>query len=80
MTNIAQIDGNDKSLDGVVGKRTRGNRMVGQTNPLSYGGSPHFEIFEMIAYYNVFFKNGPFPASFFIFVFSMQLTVNKSNT
>ena len=31
MTNIAQIDFNEKSIDGVLGTRTRGGRMVGAT-------------------------------------------------
>ena len=29
MTNIAQIDLNDKSIDGVLGIRTRGSRIIG---------------------------------------------------
>ena len=29
MTNVAQIDYNDKSIDGMLGTRTRGSRMVG---------------------------------------------------
>ena len=33
---------NDKSVDGVLGIRTRGGRMVGQTNLLSYGGTPRW--------------------------------------
>ena len=38
MTNAAQIDYIDKSIDGVLGTRTRGVRMVGADIPLSYGG------------------------------------------
>ena len=36
MTKIAQIDYNNKSVDCVLGTRTRGGRI----NPLSQGGTP----------------------------------------
>ena len=31
----------DKGVDGVLGTRTWGGRMLAQTNPLSYGGTPY---------------------------------------
>ena len=40
MINIAQIDHNDKSVEGVLGTRTRGCRMVGADESTDYGGTP----------------------------------------
>ena len=31
---------NDKSIDGVLRSQTRGGTMIGQMNPLGYGGTP----------------------------------------
>ena len=55
---------NDKSVDGVLGTWIWGSRMVGADKSTKQSSI-------------LFLKNGPFPASFsFIFVFSIQLTVN----
>ena len=62
-TNIAQIlTINEKSIDGVLGTRTRAAEWKAQTNPLSYC-SPQPSTFLL----NFFKKNGPFPASFSLF-------------
>ena len=44
MTNTAQIDYNDKSVDGVHGTRTRVAGRKAQTNRLSFGGTPKRDI------------------------------------
>ena len=31
---------NEKSIDGVLRSQTRGGTMIGQMNPLGYGGTP----------------------------------------
>ena len=42
MTNIAQIDYNDKSVDGVLGTRTRGSGMIGPDKPTELWRPPPF--------------------------------------
>ena len=56
MANVAQIPTiNDNSLEDVVGTRTRGDRMVAQTNPLSYGGTPSRMIIKYVS--NIIYHN-----------------------
>ena len=44
MTNIAQIDYNDKSVDGVIGTQTQGGTMVGADKSTELWRHPNYTV------------------------------------